>query len=150
MQFPSILPRVEPMPEPIFRSVQVGTGQSLTLGEPIPADVMPLVQFIPPDRYQLRPGTFHRAQTITVQVADGRQDGPVQRMDFTYDPGTSYEGLLQEYTAELGPPAQDNSDAPPAERRSLWEDPETTFELYAQGAGPNSQVGSTLQDRAAA
>lgn len=133
--------------EPIFRSIEVGEGQSLSLDAPIPADVLPLMHSAGPNRMMMNPGTFHRAETITVELAD---DQNVQRMDFTYDPGTHYHHLLSEYTHQLGQPTHDNPEAPDAERRSVWEDSATRFELFANGHGDGSRVGSTLENAAPA
>jgi hypothetical protein len=133
--------------EPIFRSIEVGEGQSLSLDAPIPADVLPLMHPAGPNRMMMNPGTFHRAETITVELAGDRN---VQRMDFTYDAGTRYHHLLEEYRHQLGRPTQDNADAPDAERRTLWEDSATRFELFASGHGGGSRVGSTLENAAPA
>lgn len=130
--------------QPIFRTIQVGQDQHLTLDAPIPADVMRLMQPAGPDRYAMRPGTFHRAESITVELAD---DQNVQRMDFTYDPGTSYGALLQDYTNDLGAPT---GASPDGEQRSVWEDAATRFELFANGSGDGSRVGSTLENVAPA
>lgn len=129
--------------QPIFRTIQVGHDQHLTLDEPIPADVLPLMEPAGPNRMMMRPGTFHRAQSITVELA---ADQNVQQMDFTYDPGTNYEVLLQDYTAELGEPVQ----AADADQSSLWEDDLTRFELFANGSGQGSRVASQLANRAPA
>jgi hypothetical protein len=133
--------------EPIFRSIDVGENLQLTLDAPIAPEVMQLMQPVGPNRYQMRPGTFHRAESITVEVAE---DQNVQQMDFTYDPGTSYQVLFEDYRKDLGDPVQDNPEAAAAERRSVWEDTVTRFELFAQGHGDKSRVGSTLQNRAPA
>lgn len=129
--------------QPIFRTIQVGHDQHLTLDEPIPADVLPLMEPAGPDRMMMRPGTFHRAQSITVELA---ADENVQQMDFTYDPGTSYDELLQDYTDQLGQPTP----ASDADRGSVWEDDLTRFELFANGSGQGSRVGSQLANRAPA
>ena len=128
--------------QPIFRTIQVGHDQHLTLDEPIPADVLPLMEPAGPNRMMMRPGTFHRAQSITVELA---ADQNVQQMDFTYDPGTSYDVLLQDYTDQLGEPTgtQDGE-------QSVWEDDLTRFELFANGSGQGSRVGSQLANRAPA
>lgn len=127
---------------PIFRTIQVGHDQHLTLDEPIPADVLPLMEPAGPNRMMMRPGTFHRAQSITVELA---ADQNVQQMDFTYDPGTSYDVLLQDYTDQLGQPTGTQ-----AQQSSVWEDDLTRFELFANGSGDGSRVGSQLANRAPA
>jgi hypothetical protein len=134
--------------QPIFRIIQVGEDQHLSLDAPIPADVLPLMEPVPnePNQMKMRPGTFHRAQSITVTLAG---DENVQRMDFTYDPGTDYQTLLDDYTQELGNPAQ-NGGSPGAEQRSVWEDSATRFELFANGSGGSARVGSLLENSAPA
>ena len=133
--------------QPIFRSIEVGHDQHLTLDAPIPSDVLPLMEPAGPDRMKMRPGTFHRAESITVLLA---ADKNVQRMDFAYDPGTSYDALLQDYTNDLGQPTQQDGASAGAERRSVWEDAATRFELFAQGSGGSARVGSFLENRAPA
>lgn len=128
---------------PIFRTIQVGHDQHLSLAEPIPQDVLQLMQPAGPNRMSMRPGTFHRAQSITVELA---ADQNVQQMDFTYDPGTSYQQLLDDYTAELGQPTQGSDGS----QSTVWEDALTRFTLSANGSGSGSQVGSTLQNVAPA
>lgn len=133
--------------EPIFRTIEVGEGQTLSLDAPIPADVLPLMHAAGPNRMMMNPGTFHRAESITVNLAD---DKNVQSMDFTYVRGTRYAHLLEEYTAQLGAPAQDNPDAPEAERRTVWQDALTRFTLFAKGQGASAAVGSLLENVAPA
>lgn len=133
--------------QPIFRSIEVGHDQHLTLDAPIPSDVLPLMEPAGPNRMKMRPGTFHRAESITVLLA---ADGNVQRMDFAYDPGTSYDALLQDYTNDLGQPTHQDGASADAGRRSVWEDAATRFELFSQGSGGSSRVGSFLENRAPA
>ncbi len=129
--------------QPIFRTIQVGHDQHITLDQPIPADVLSLMHPAGPNRYTMDPGTFSNAQSITVELAP---DQNVQEMDFTYAPGTSYAALLADYTAELGPPAQGTDGS----QSAVWEDDLTRFELSANGAGQGSRVNSVLSNRAPA
>jgi hypothetical protein len=129
--------------QPIFRTIQVGHDQHITLDEPIPADVLPLMHSAGPNRYMMNPGTFSRAESITVELA---ADQNVQQMDFTYDSETSYQTLLADYTAELGPPAPGAD----GDQSAVWEDDLTRFELFANGTGQGSRVGSQLSNRAPA
>lgn len=133
--------------QPIFRSIEVGHDQHLSLDAPIPADVLPLMEPAGHGRMKMRPGTFHRAESITVLLA---ADEKVQRMDFAYDPATSYDTLLQDYTNDLGQPTHQDGAPAGAERRSVWEDAATRFELFAQGSGGSTRVGSFLENRAPA
>jgi hypothetical protein len=118
--------------EPIFRTVDVGTGQSITLGEPLSSEVKALMQPAGPNRWQMREGTFGHAASIVVQLS---QDETVQNIQFGYASGTDYQALVQVYSGELGPPAQSS------EQSAVWQDRQTLFEVYTRG-----NVGSLLSD----
>lgn len=119
--------------EPIFRSIQVAQGQSLTLGEPIPPDVLPMMRPAGPDRMAMDPGTFHGARTITVTLAGG---GGITEMDFAYGDRPGYGQLAAEYEARFGPPRQ-------AQGQSVvWEDAGTRFEVFLR----DGHAGSLLAD----
>ena len=127
----------------IFRSIQVDHGQHLTLGEPVPADVLPLMERIAPNRLRMQPGTYHGAQTITAVLAP---DENVRSLEFAYEAGTVYQTLFDDYVSELGEPASQNGGS--GNRRSVWEDPQTTFQLFEKAGKPDPDVGSELVDRA--
>ena len=120
------------MSQEIFREVEVGTGQMLTLGAPIPFDVQSMLSGSPPT-YRMNPGTFGRAESITV----GMNGSNVQSLTFRYAPGTDYATLLSEYTEGLGAPSSQTSNS------ATWQDSETTFQLSANGGS----VTSVLSDR---
>jgi len=123
--------------EPIFRTVQVGEGQHLTLGEPIPPDVEPLMRPAGPDRKKMKPGTYHGADTITVKLAP---NGDITEMDFDYGIEPTYGQLVVEYEAMLGPPEASGDKG----QAVVWEDPVTRFEVFLRGGN----AGSLLADLA--
>ena len=127
----------------IFRTIQVGHGQHLTLAEPIPADVLPLMERLGPDRLRMRPGTYHGAESITAVLAS---DENVQRLEFAYAAGTVYQSLFDDFVSELGEPTRQNGGS--GSRRSVWEDPQTRFQLFEKGGKSGAEVGSELVDRA--
>lgn len=128
---------------PIFRSIEVGTGQHLTLGEPIPDDVLPLMHPAGPDRMMMNFGTYSGASTITVELGE---DETIQQMDFTYAKGTSYQDQLENFTNELGAPS--SGEGPGNSQSAVWVDDVTRFELFAHGPGDRTRVGSTLTNLA--
>src|SRR5688500_18736855 len=122
---------------PIFRTVDLEDDLQLTLGEPISPEVRAHMQPAGPDRFQMDPGTFTGASSITATVASS---GNVRSMDFTYGPDTSYAQLVSAYTDELGPPAEEG------DAQTRWQDPSTRFTVSTQGA----RVQSQLEDLASA
>jgi hypothetical protein len=123
--------------EPIFRSIQVAEGQSITLGEPIPADVEPLMRPAGPNRKAMNPGTFHGADTITVLLAG---DEIVTEMDFDYGTDPSYGQLLVEYEAMFGRPASGPGQS------AIWEDSGTRFEVFLRGGNAGSLLTDLLAE----
>jgi hypothetical protein len=124
----------------IFRTIEVGHGQHLSLGAPIPPDVKQLMHSTAPGQWQMDPGTFGGARSITAFVTP---EEAVQRIVFAYAPGTDYQTLLGQFTSELGEPARQHGT-----ERSVWEDPETRFQLFATPGEPSPAVGSELDDLA--
>ena len=118
--------------ETIFREIEVGTGQTLTLGAAIPSDVQSMLSGSPPT-YRMNPGTFGRAESITV----GMSGSNVQSLTFRYAPGTDFATLVAEYTEGLGTPISQSGSS------ATWQDSETTFQLNANGGS----VTSVLTDR---
>lgn len=133
--------------QPIFRTIDVGHDQPLTLGEPLTADVRELMDPPPPSRatqLTMKPGTFGQAATIQVDlVQSGAGDTlVVQQIEFTYDSSEpSYDTLLQDYTEMLGPPHQAGTRSD-AQQSAVWEDRQTRFTLYERGGN----AGSILTD----
>ncbi|HEX6038125.1 hypothetical protein [Longimicrobium sp.] len=129
--------------EPIFRTIDVGTGQQITLAETLSPEVR---QFMDPPlpshstELTMKPGTFGQAATITVDlVADTMV---VQKVVFTYnDKNPSYETLLQDYTEMLGPPHLTGT-LSDAKQSASWSDASTSFTLWERG----NNTGSQLQD----
>lgn len=128
--------------QPIFRQIQVDTGQFITLGQPIPADVLRDLEPGPgPNEFQMKPGTFGRATSIVLQVASA--NGPVTGMRFTYNPGgDDWRITVMNFKAQLGEPTSVSVNPLTA----TWKDAQTQFRLV-QDAGKG--ISSTLTDLAA-
>lgn len=130
-----------PSQQPIFRTVEVGHQQPITLGEPLTPDVRALMDPPSSDATELhmRQGTFSGAQSITVDLAP---DMDVEEVEFTYDPNNpGYDSLLQSYTDMLGPPDETDT-LNDAQRSATWSDEATEFTLWERGAN----AGSVLLD----
>lgn len=126
---------------PIFRTIEVGHDQHITLGQALTPDVRALMT--PPDpsarNLQMRTGTFGRAASIAVDLTDTLL---VQQIQFTYDSNEPpYETLLQEYTDMLGPP-HDSGTLADAQQSAVWADASTRFTLWERG----TNLGSVLLD----
>lgn len=123
----------------IFRDIQV-KGGSVWLGQPIPDSVRGDLTEVDPTHYDFKPGTFGTALDISLVLDDA---GNVQQMLFDYDEGqNTYEGLVSDFTAELGEPAG-HSDAP-GNQWTQWEDSQTSFQIDWNG----TTLSSTLTDLA--
>lgn len=131
-----------PPAQPIFRQIQIATGQFIALGQPIPADVQRDLEPGPgPNEFQMKPDTFGRATSIVLQVASA--NGPVTGMRFTYDRGgDDWRITMLNFINQLGEPTS-RSPQPPS---ATWEDFQTRFRL-AQDA--SNGISSTLTDLAA-
>ena len=130
-----------PSAQPIFREIQVATGQAITLGQPIPADVQDDLEPGPgSNEFQMKPGTFGGASSIVFQLAS--PNGPVTGMRFTYPRGgDDWRITLMNFKAQLGEPTSLSPQPPSA----TWEDSRTRFRL-AQDA--SNGISSTLTDLA--
>ena len=131
-----------PSAQPIFRQIQVDTGQVVTLGQPIPADVQRDLEPGPgPNEFRMKQGTFGRATSIVFQLAS--ENGPVTGMRFTYDRGgDDWRITMLNFINQLGEPTSLSPHPPSA----TWEDSQTRFRL-AQDA--SNGISSTLTDLAA-
>lgn len=126
--------------QPIFRQIEVATGQVVTLAQPIPADVRDDLEPGPgPNEFQMKPGTFGGATSIVFQVAS--ENGPVTTMRFTYPRGEDWRITLLNFKAQLGEPTSMSSQPPSA----TWEDSLTRFRLAQDGS---NGISSTLTDLA--
>lgn len=125
--------------QPIFRSIEIADGLELTLDRAIPDNVMPYMLPGPGNQMRVKPDVIQNAQSITVTLVS--EGGPVQSMDFTYDPTANFQDLVNRYSEPLGPPSLSDSN-----QVATWEDGQTRFTLTAQGSGSGSLVVSTLQD----
>jgi hypothetical protein len=121
--------------QPVFRSIEFSTDMSLTLDQPIPANVQPYMQQVG-SKWMVNPSIIQNAKTIAVTLSGNN----VQLMEFTYMQGTSYQDLVTRYTEGLGTPTSS------AGQQSVWNDGTTVFTLTAQGQGSGSLVSSTLRD----
>jgi hypothetical protein len=143
MQFPtlSILQDTMATTQPIFRMIEIAEGLELTLDRTIPENVMPYMQPVGGirTRMMVKPGFVKNAQSVIANLLT--ENGPIQSMDFTYDPGTDYQDLVDRYSEPLGPPTSSGPG-----QTSTWQDDQTRFTLTAQGSGSSSIVTSTLQD----
>ena len=126
----------------IFRTVQIGFRQPVTLGQPLRADVRLLLEPIGEHRFGVRKGTFSDAQSITVETG---ADGTVRCMEFTYAPGFDYAASALSYERSLGEPASRTGAPADSAQTTRWQDPRTVFELRRQG----TRVSSRLCDRLA-
>lgn len=126
---------VKPTSTPIFRSIEVDKGVSITLGEPLSAEAMALCEQVGPERFQLKPGTYEGAEKIQIQLGVG---AAVQEMDFWYVAGTDYKEMVENFENEIGPPTSVH------DQSTVWRDPSTEFELVN---GPKG-LTSTLRNLA--
>lgn len=130
--------------QPIFRTIDVGHDQPITLGEPLSADVRALMDPQDPaaTELEMQPGHFGQAASITVDLSAA--DMTVQEIEFTYDSAEpNYDTLLQDYTEMLGPPHETGT-VNDAQRSATWSDSFTTFILWEREMGGTVNSGSTL------
>jgi hypothetical protein len=143
MQFPTLSIPQDTMAttQPIFRMIEIADGLELTLDRTIPDSVMPYMQPVGGDRTRMmvKPGVVKNAQSVIVALVT--ENGPIQSMDFTYGPTTSYQDLVDRYSEPLGPPTSSGPG-----QTATWQDAQTRFTLTAKGSGSGSLVTSTLQD----
>ena len=125
--------------QPIFRTITVAHGQTVTLGQPVPTDVWPLTEADGLTGRKMIKGDFGGAESIRMQLAaePDPHNAPVQNITFAYAPGTDYTGMVNAFMGELGQPASQTPDS------ALWQDPQTSFEVYNRGS-----VGSQLTNLA--
>ena len=116
---------------PIFRSIEIDKGVTITLGQPLSADAMALMTQVGPQRFELKPGTYERAEKIQVQLGVG---AAVQQMDFWYAAGTDYQEMVENFENEIGPPTSQQGQV------TIWQDPATRFELVGSAASVRSML----------
>ena len=113
---------------PIFRSITVHTTGfdpvEITLGQPLSAQAMALCEPAGPNRFQLKPGTYERAEKIVLKLGLG---AAVQEMDFRYAAGTDFQDLREDFVNELGPPTSESGGE--GHQVVVWQDDSTRFEL---------------------
>src|SRR5688500_18926774 len=89
-------------PHTIFRHITAGDGKKMIkLGEPLLADVTPLLDKAEEGRYRLRKGTVGGAESIEVFVT---KEGRVKAIFFGYTDGTDYMATREIYQGTLGKP----------------------------------------------
>jgi hypothetical protein len=120
---------------PIFRTVEVGPDVPVTLGEPLSDQAKGLMHKVGPQHFKLDPGTYANAETIDVRLT---AHSLVHRMDFTYAAGSSYEEMVAQYEADLGPPTSKSDQV------TMWKDATTEFQLERGTTG----ISSALRDLA--
>ena len=127
--------------QPIFRSIEVGAGQHVELGQPLAPDVRALMSTSDPaaTQLQMKVGTFGNAQSIIVDLAP--TDLHVTEIEFTYTAGTQYSDELAAYSELLGQPNQTGT-VPDSQQSAIWQDTFTLFEVWER----DGNVGSQLQD----
>jgi hypothetical protein len=123
---------------PVFRTIEVGTGVPITLGEPLSAQAMELVDKVGERRYRLKPDTFGDAEEIDIQLAVG---AAVQQMDFRYAAGSSYEEMVANFEGRMGPPTSHHGSGDDVV--TVWQDDATVFRLVGSASG----IRSLLRDR---
>jgi len=119
----------------VFRSIEIGTGVSVTLGEPLSAEAMGLMIQIGPQHFRVKPGAFGDAKQIDIFLGVG---GAVQKMDFLYAAGTNYEEMVANFEGQMGPPTSQHGGV------TEWKDDSTDFTLVNSASG----IHSTLRDLA--
>lgn len=120
---------------PVFRTIEVAQDVTITLGEPLSAEAMAIMQPVGPQRYQLKPGTFANAEEIDIQLTVG---AAVQQMDFKYAAGTNYQEMLENFEAELGPPTSHQGGG--HDVVNVWQDPNTRFQFVGNPSGVRSML----------
>jgi hypothetical protein len=118
--------------EPIYRYINV-TGGEVRLGEPFTRH--DLARAIDDTTFVLNPGTFGGGGTRKITLATDAR-GVVVSMAFEYDGSEDFDTKVRNYTRSLGAP-RDSLRTGAGERRYVWEDKATRFELMlTPGADP--------------
>jgi len=105
---------------PVFRSIVLDNGVTITLGQPLSAEAMALMTQIGPQTFRLKAGTYKRAKEIDVKLGVG---AAVHQMDFTYPAEARCQEMVAEFEGELGPPTSQHDE------NTQWRDPSTLFQL---------------------
>lgn len=129
---------------PVFRTIEVGKGVPITLGEPLSAEAKALAKEVKPQVYRLDPGTFGDAEEIDIHVT---VDGVVRLMDFKYAAGTSYQDMVANFVAQMGPPTSHHGGG---DEVTVWEDAETVFRLVGSASGIRSKLRDVVATSAQA
>jgi hypothetical protein len=124
---------------PVFRTIEVGTGVPITLGEPLSAQAMELVDKVGERHYRLKPDTFGDAEEIDIRLTAG---AAVQQMDFRYAAGSNYKEMVANFEGRMGPPTSHHGSGDDVV--TVWQDDATVFRLVGSASG----IRSILRDRA--
>lgn len=131
---------------PIFRTIDLNAGRSITLGEEF-SKVEDLFVKVG-SGYKLKPGTFGGAKSITVYLTRANR---IKSIHFEYEPGVSLNTYLGSYVRMLGKPSgRSGLDALSMQVELIfWEDEKTKFELMKKMEREEISVSSALFDRSA-
>lgn len=110
--------------EPIYRYINVAGGK-VRLGEPFAR--RDVARAVDDTTFVLNPGTFTGGGTRQITLTTDPR-GVVSRMTFVYDGSEDFDTKVRDYTRSLGAP-RDTLHAAAGERRYVWEDDATRFEL---------------------
>lgn len=124
----------------IFRYVSIGRGIPIRLGEPIPESARPLLREAGPGNYDVAPGAFGGARTISIRTTG---DGRVRAFVFGYDADEGFEERVARYAGSLGVQV---TSARNGIRTARWEDGATRFEVVER----SGTIGAMLTDLRAA
>ena len=114
---------------PIFRTVEVAHEVPITLGEPLSAEAMALMDQTGPQTFRLKSHTYAGAKEIDVELGVG---AAVQQMNFTYSDDQKCSDMVARYEQELGPPTSQEGEI------TIWRDPATMFEVVCLPQGVRS------------
>ena len=131
---------------PIFRTVDLNAGRSITLGEEF-SKVEDLFVKVG-SGYKLKPGTFAGTKSITVYLTRANR---IKSIHFEYEPGVNLNTYLGSYTRMLGKPSgRSVLDASSMQVELIfWEDEKTKFELMRKMEREETSVSSALFDKSA-
>ena len=131
---------------PIFRTIDLNAGRSISLGEEF-SKVEDLFVKVG-SGYKLKPGTFGGTKSITVYLTRANR---IKSIHFEYEPGVNLNTYLGSYVRMLGKPAgRSVLDALSMQVELIfWEYAKTKFELLKKSERGEISVSSALFDSSA-